>query len=496
MAIRKDFDTTASNFSTNKVETKYLDLAGLSLFWDKAKKYVDDADGAQYTKITGEWSAATDALTNRIDALSVNGKTFSEEGDAIVLTAADVEYKQKDGEKPAVSVEAGMDALASEISAIQGILGEEATTVVNSVAFEANHDYTTGEGESTTTVNGETYVSVSADNTSGNVKVTVDDTKIDAAFKAVADQMETLEAAAGVSSAKVENAGENLLVELSISSDTDGTDGAKKGAVTLTLDDTALVDHLGDMQDGIDANAEAIGKNAEAIGKNADAIAANAEAIAALQNGTVTSVTEGDGSVETYVSLDIAKVKVKQTVDDKEVEVETNDIVVTLDDTNLSTAISALGGLTINGKTPYAISAEGVVTASAVTLAAGDIKMADDTDLESKINSLDDEIAALASATHFIGVTTDELYDGAVAGNITIDGETVTPVDGDIVIAVEKDTKASCEFICSGGHWYLLGDTTAEQTRLSAVETWIDNNIISKSEIEALFSETPATPAE
>lgn len=494
MAIRKDFDTTASNFSANKVETKYLDLAGLSLFWDKAKKYVDDADGAQYTKITGEWSAATDALTDRIDALSVNGKTFSEEGDAIVLTAADVEYKQKDGENPAVSVKDGMDALAGEISAIQGILGEEATTVVNSVTFEANHDYTTGEGESTTTVNGEVYVSVSADNTSGNVKVTVDDTKIDAAFKAVADQMETLEAAAGVSSAKVENAGENLLVELSIAGDGDGD--AKKGAVTLTLDDTALVEHLGGMQDGIDANAEAIGKNAEDIKANAEAIEDNAAAIAALQDGTVTSVTEGDGSVETYVSLDIARAKVKQTVDDQEIEVETNDIVVTLDDTNLSTAISALGGLNINGKTPYTIGEGGVVTASDITLGAEDIKMADNTDLETKIKSLDDEIAALASATHFIGVTTDELTDGAVAGNITIDGETVTPVDGDIVIAVESNTKASCEFICSGGHWYLLGDTTAEQTRLSAVETWIDNNIISKSEIEALFSETPATPAE
>ncbi|MBR6515579.1 MAG: hypothetical protein IKT40_01850 [Bacilli bacterium] len=484
MAIRNDFTTTPSNFSaTNKVETKYLDLAGLSLFWEKAKKYVDDADSAQYEKITGEWSEATGALTDRVDALSVNGQTFKEAGDAIVLTAADIEYTAKDGETPAVSVKDGMDALAGEISAIQGILGEDASTVVNSVEFSTNHDYKTGEGEGETTVNGEAYVTVDADHTTGVVKVTVDDTKIDAAFKAVAEQMESLEAAAGVSSATVENAGENLLVELSIEGTGEGD--AKKGAVKLTLDDTALVGHLSGMQDGIDANAEAIGKNAEAIGKNAEDIKANADAIAALQKDTVTSVTKDNSSVETYVEISVEKTE------------GTNDVVVTLDDSGLSTAISALGGLSINGKNPYAVDAtSGAVTATAITLAAGDIKMADSTDLESKIGDLDDQIAALASATHFIGVTTNELTDGAVAGNITIDGATVTPVDGDIVIAVESNTKASCEFICSGGHWYLLGDTTAEQARLSAVETWIDANVISKSEIEALFSETPAEPAE
>lgn len=483
MAIRNDFTTTPSNFSANnKVETKYLDLAGLSLFWEKAKKYVDDADSAQYEKITGEWSEATGALTDRVDALSVNGQTFKEAGDAIVLTAADIEYTAKDGETPAVSVKDGMDALAGEISAIQGILGEDASTVVNSVEFSTNHDYKTGEGEGETTVNGEAYVTVDADHTTGVVKVTVDDTKIDAAFKAVAEQMETLEAAAGVSSATVVNAGENLLVELSI--DGTGEGDAKKGAVTLTLDDTALVGHLSGIQDGIYANAEAIGKNTEAIGANAEAIKTNADAIEALQKNTVTSVTKDNSSVETYVEISVDK-----TADDS------TDVVVKLDDSSLSAAISALGGLSINGKTPYSVS-NGVVTAEDITLAAGDIEMTDGNDLESKIKSLDDEIAALASATHFIGVTTDELTDGAAAGDITIDGATVTPVDGDIVIAVESNTKASCEFICSGGYWYLLGDTTAEQARLSAVETWIDTNVISKSEIEALFSETPAAPAE
>lgn len=464
MAIRKDFDTTAGNFSTNKVETKYLDLAGLSLFWEKAKKYVDDADSAQYTKITGEWGAATGALTDRINALSVNGKTFSEEGDAIVLTAENVEYMPQDGATPAVSVKAGMEALAGEISAIQGILGEDATTVVNSVEFEANHKYTTGEGESATEVTGETYVSVSADKKTGNVKVTVDDTKIDEAFKTVAEQMATLEAAAGVSSATVENAGENLLVELTIEGDGDGD--AKKGAVTLTLDDTVLAGRLSEMQ-------EAIGANTEAIGANAEGIKANAEAIEALQNGTVTSVTEGEDSVEKYVSLSIEKTA------------DTNDVVVTLDDTNLSTAISALGGLKINGKTPYAINADGAVTASDITLAAEDIKLANGTDLESKISSLDDEITALASATHFIGVSTTEITDEGTQ-KATIDNSEHTAEDGDIVIYGQG------EFIWSNGAWHLLGDTTAEQARLTAVEYWIDNNTISKSEIEALFSETSA----
>lgn len=61
-------------------------------------------------------------------------------------------------------------------------------------------------------------------------------------------------------------------------------------------------------------------------------------------------------------------------------------------------------------------------------------------------------IEGLGSPTHFIGVTTTALTDGATTKNITISEETVAAAAGDIVVYGSK------EFIFDGAKWYLFGD--------------------------------------
>ena len=70
-------------------------------------------------------------------------------------------------------------------------------------------------------------------------------------------------------------------------------------------------------------------------------------------------------------------------------------------------------------------------------------------------------IAELSNATHFIGVTTTELTDGCTTNPITISGESVTAVSGDIVIY------GSDEFIFTDSttpaSWARFGSTIIDQ---------------------------------
>lgn len=79
---------------------------------------------------------------------------------------------------------------------------------------------------------------------------------------------------------------------------------------------------------------------------------------------------------------------------------------------------------------------------------------------------------AIKGGTHFIGVTTTPLTDGASTNPITIGGESVTAVNGDITVNGNK------EFIFSDSDskWHELGDTTglgalALKDEVSAVYT-------------------------
>ena len=60
--------------------------------------------------------------------------------------------------------------------------------------------------------------------------------------------------------------------------------------------------------------------------------------------------------------------------------------------------------------------------------------------------------AGLSGAMHFLGVSTTAIKDGDAVGAITVDGKTVTPTVGDVVLYSNK------EFVCTSAAWEELGD--------------------------------------
>lgn len=60
--------------------------------------------------------------------------------------------------------------------------------------------------------------------------------------------------------------------------------------------------------------------------------------------------------------------------------------------------------------------------------------------------------AGLSGAMHFLGVSTTAIKDGDPVGSITVDGKTVTPAAGDVVLYGNK------EFVCTSTAWEELGD--------------------------------------
>lgn len=519
--MAKDFNTAPNNFGTENVSvTKYLDLAGLSAFWTKAKGYVDDQDQALYDQLHGEIENVNSTALDRIDALSVNGLTFGDYSDKIVLTSENINHgtEAADGSQPTVS--STLISMAEDLEGIHEILGEGATSVVNSVEFDVTHATTTVEGQPEATVHA--YVDVTCENKTGELVVKVDDTNIHDKFVELDETIADLEAAAGVASAKVVNStesGENAgLVSLSIDNTEQKVeaDGSYKGNITITMDDSELVSKLGSVDQTLKDHADGIEANAEGI-------QANAEAIAALQEGTVTDVTKSEDSKENYVSLTIAYAKETQKGEDGEtdVEVETNDVVVTIDDSSLKEytdsvddKLAQIAAVTVNGKSIISTIDDGY-TGQAVVLGAQDIAYsaadAAEGTVAGKISEFDAAIASLASATHFLGVATTTLTDGCSTDVIELaNGKTVSDlVNGDVVIAMndEGGVSVSKEFVwvtneeydaategSVKGWWYMLGDTTAEAARLDKIETWIDENYITETDIDNLF-ENAWTPS-
>lgn len=69
-------------------------------------------------------------------------------------------------------------------------------------------------------------------------------------------------------------------------------------------------------------------------------------------------------------------------------------------------------------------------------------------------------IAKLSNATHFLGVTTTPLTDGATTNPIAIGGESITAKTGDIVIATGDALDGSdegTEYVFDGEKWYKFG---------------------------------------
>ena len=77
-----------------------------------------------------------------------------------------------------------------------------------------------------------------------------------------------------------------------------------------------------------------------------------------------------------------------------------------------------------------------------------------------RVSVLEEKVATLNAATHFEGVVEGETFEEAIAASDK------TFEAGDIVIYGDK------EYIFDGENWVELGDTTAEQGRISALEGW------------------------
>ena len=84
---------------------------------------------------------------------------------------------------------------------------------------------------------------------------------------------------------------------------------------------------------------------------------------------------------------------------------------------------------------------------------------------EYRITELESAVAALSNATHWLGITTTALSDGATTNPITIGGESVTAVSGDIV--QYNDT----EFIFNGTAWQEFGASIGTLKAFAFVDT-------------------------
>jgi len=85
---------------------------------------------------------------------------------------------------------------------------------------------------------------------------------------------------------------------------------------------------------------------------------------------------------------------------------------------------------------------------------------------EYRISSLETEISKLANATHWLGVTTTALTDGATTNPITIGGSSVTAKSGDIVQA-----NGQTEFIFNGTAWQELGSSVGTLKAFAYADT-------------------------
>lgn len=95
---------------------------------------------------------------------------------------------------------------------------------------------------------------------------------------------------------------------------------------------------------------------------------------------------------------------------------------------------------------------------SKITLPSGNTYYIKDEEARTEIQKI---IDAAANGTHFIGVTSTELSDGDITNPVTVDGNQVTAVAGDIVIlGVEgQEEGAPKEFIFNGNSWQEFGST-------------------------------------
>lgn len=85
---------------------------------------------------------------------------------------------------------------------------------------------------------------------------------------------------------------------------------------------------------------------------------------------------------------------------------------------------------------------------------------------EKRISTLETDVSKLANATHWLGVTSTTLTDGATTNPITINEQSVTAVNGDIV----QDGNGT-EYIFNGTAWQALGSSVGTLKAFAYADT-------------------------
>lgn len=85
---------------------------------------------------------------------------------------------------------------------------------------------------------------------------------------------------------------------------------------------------------------------------------------------------------------------------------------------------------------------------------------------EKRLTDVETEVAKLSNATHWLGVTTTALSDGSTTNPITINGQSVTAVSGDIV----QDSNGN-EYIFNGTAWQALGSSVGTLKAFAYADT-------------------------
>lgn len=85
---------------------------------------------------------------------------------------------------------------------------------------------------------------------------------------------------------------------------------------------------------------------------------------------------------------------------------------------------------------------------------------------EKRLADAESAISKLSNATHWLGVTTTTLTDGSTTNPITIGGQSVTAVSGDIV----QDSNGN-EYIFNGTAWQALGSSVGTLKAFAYADT-------------------------
>lgn len=537
------FDSVPNNFDVNVTEakpksvTRYLDLAGLTAFWGKAKEYVDNQDSAVKTILTNDLAAKDAAVRSYIESLEVNGvqvvKTPTEglgESLAVTIDGEDILVAGENATYKAATVAAAVNGLDTRLVTAENKLAEG---VVSGLTFAETHDSYTDKvkGEdgsvSSVVVPSKVWVDVKVNDAAidgnevvGDVKIAFDDTAINDKFASIDEEIAFLEANAGVTNIKAVDTNDGAdLVSISVAGTKTPTaegEGWCRGDITITLDESALDakfaanDEIvsGEIEDRKHDIAALAGEGytvsiaeEDQVGTWDEGVKYNnitdlSERLAAIDDNLVTTIevvdTDKEGAKKNYVAF--TKVDSVAEGDTKD-----NAVTLTVDESALDEYIAtnednlaALNGLKVNEKQLITVDATGdqvAVTSSSITLTTEDIdRPGAKGNLEETLADHDSKIAALSSATHFRGVKGDipaTAYEGLDYGDIIVVGSKEYIYNAD---------PEESGWSYNVNQWVELGDTTAETARISAIEKWVDESFITTTDIEAL-GWTPAITA-